>query len=245
MQKSEKDMFPTEFTDMLGMKFIHILPGSFLMGYTPYNPERGSHEFRHQVTLTKEYYLQATPVTQDQWQAIMESNPSSFEDNGGDSPVETVSWEDVQEFIEKLNQRDGAFKYRLPSEAEWEYAAKAGRDTRFCYGDNYSKLKKYAWYKDNSGLKTHPVSLKNPNSWDLYDMHGNVWEWCQDWHDRYPSGSATDPLGPDSGSNRIIRGGSWGSDIWFCNSTDRFGRPPDFMAYNLGFRLAGESFPTG
>ena len=245
MAQRETQSCPAWSTNGLGMKFIGIPPGSFLMGYTPYSNDRGRHEFRHKVTLTKGFYLQTTPVTQRQWEAIMGGNPSFFLGSGGDAPVESVSWADIQEFLERLNRQDRTHHYRLPTEAEWEYAAKVGKKTRFFYGDDYAELGEYAWYKDNSSLRTHPVGCRGPNPWGLYDMHGNVWEWCQDWHDRYPLGCVTDPLGSDAGSGRIIRGGSWGSDTWYCNATDRFGRATDFGFYNLGFRLAGHPIAKG
>jgi hypothetical protein len=168
------------FTNRLGMKFVYIKPGTFLMGGPESEKGRDDDERQHEITLTKGYYLQTTEVTQDQWQAVMGHNPSRYKSCGESCPVESVSWNDIREFIKKLNQGDGNYQYRLPTEAEWECAARAGSKTKFCFGDSDETLKAYAWFGDNSGSKTHPVSQKQPNGWWLYDMHGNVWEWCRE-----------------------------------------------------------------
>ena len=201
---------PTKLSS-IGMEFIPIPPGSFMMGSPSNESGRYDNEKQHRVTLTKGFHMQTTEVTQRQWKAVMGNNPSNFKNCGDNCPVEEVSWNDVQDFIRKLNQREGGSKYRLPTEAEWEYAARAGTTTRFSFGDDEGRLGEYAWYSGNSGRKTHSVGQKTPNAWDLYDMHGNVWEWCQDWYGDYPSGSVTDSIGPSSGSRRVIRGGSWGN----------------------------------
>lgn len=219
----------------LGMEFIYIKPGTFMMGSPSHEKGRYNNEKQHQVTLTRGFYMQTTEVTQGQWKAVMGSNPSRFK--GDDLPVEQISWNDVQEFIRRLNQREGGDKYRLPTEAEWEYACRAGRTTRFSFGDDESRLGEYAWYDGNSGSRTHPVAQKKPNAWGLYDMHGNVWEWCQDRYGDYPSGSVTDPEGPSSGSYRVIRGGSWVNEPRFVRSANRGRSYPDYRNYNLGFRL--------
>ncbi len=162
------------------LDFCRIPAGTFLMG------EQGK---QHQVTLTKDFYMARHPVTQALWQTIMGNNPSNFK--GENHPVEMVSWEDVQEFITNLNERTGENRYRLPTETEWEYACRSGSPGAYCFGDDESLLGGYAWYNTNSDSKTHPVGGKKPNSWGLYDMHGNVWEWCQDWYGDYSPGLVT------------------------------------------------------
>jgi len=218
--------------------FAYIAPGTFMMGSPSSEPGRDSDERQHRVTLTKGFYMQTTEVTQGQWKAVMGSNPSHFKDCGDYCPVERVSWNDCQEFIRKLNQLAGANRYRLPTEAEWEYAARAGSSARWSFGDNEAQLKEYAWYTENSGGKTQPVARKKPNAWGLYDMHGNVWEWCQDGYGDYPSGSVTDPTGSSSGSDRVGRGGSWDHYAKFCRSAYRYSHTPDYRFNFLGLRLA-------
>jgi len=157
----------------------------------------------HPVEITRPFYLQTTEVSQAQWKRIMGNNPSRFEDCGDDCPVEKVSWNDAQKFIEELNQMEGINKYRLPTEAEWEYACRAKTETAYSFGDEVDKLGEYARYGDNSGGKTKPVGKKKPNAWGLYDMHGNVWEWVQDRYGDYPTGPIPDPKGPDKGEYRV------------------------------------------
>jgi len=193
---------------------------------------------QHRVTISKPFYMQATEVTQDQWKRVMGSNPSNFKNCGDNCPVERVSWNDVQEFIGKLNQMEGGNKYRLPTEAEWEYACRAGSTTRFCFGNDKDRLGEYAWYRGNSRKRTHRVGEKQPNSWGLHDMHGNVWEWCQDWYGDYFSGSVTDPKGPSSGSGLVLRGGSWRGDARDCRSAFRTRGEPSGRNELIGFRLA-------
>jgi len=190
----------------------------------------------HEVTLEQAYYLGKYEVTQEQWVEIMGENPSYFK--GDNNPVEYVSWNDVQEFVKKLNAKEGTDKYRLPSEAEWEYAARAGTTTAYSFGDSSSILGDYAWYSGNSGSKTHPVGQKKPNPWGLYDMHGNVWEWCQDsWHSDY-EGAPTDGSAWDgSSSSRVSRGGSWDFNAGNCRSAYRYGLYPDYRGGSFGFRL--------
>jgi len=205
-------------------------------------------------------------VTQGQWQRVMGNNPSYFKNCGDNCPVEKVSWNDVQDFIRKLNNQEGTDKYRLPTEAEWEYAARAGTTTALYNGPlellgdrNGPALDPIAWYGGNScvdyagGMNCfgwlgtqyscsscgpHPVGRKQPNAWGLYDMLGNVWQWCQDWYNaNYPSGSVTDPTGPTSGLNRVFRGGSWYVSARFCRSAVRLSGTPDRRLFYLGFRL--------
>ena len=250
-----------KITNSLGMAFVYIAPGTFMMGSPPNEPDQGNDEKQHRVTLTKGFYMQTTEVTQAQWKAVMRNNPSHFKNCGDDCPVERVSWNDVQQFIRKLNQREGSDTYRLPTEAEWEYVARAGSTTAFANGGISelkcgfdSNLDAMGWYCGNSGVSysgcynaikwggpkcagTHPVAQKQPNAWGLYDMHGNVWEWCQDWNGDYSSGSVTDPTGPSGGSARVFRGGSFFHGARYCRSADRFSGKPGVKGNNLGFRL--------
>ena len=172
----------------------------------------------------------------------MGDNPSRFK--GDTMPVEHVSWEDAQKFIERLNAKEGGPKYRLPTEAEWENAARAGTTTAYSFGDNASQLGEYAWFSENSVSTMHPVGQKKPNPWGLYDMHGNVWEWVHDWYsgDAYKASTSTavDPKGPSTGSSRVYRGGGWYLDAVFCRSADRRNDAPGRHVINLGLRLLRE-----
>ncbi len=192
-----------------GIEFVLIEEGSFQMG-----SDSGDSDEKpiHEVRISSPFYLGKYEITQAHWKAVMESTPSRFE--GADRPVERVSWNDVQDFIRQLNDRENCDNcYRLPTEAEWEYAARAGTTTAYSFGDSDAELGNYAWYSVNSNGETHPVGQKQPNPWGLYDMHGNVWEWVADWYGPYSSGAQlTDPKGLNSGSNRVIRGGSWIND---------------------------------
>lgn len=250
-----------KISNSFGMEFVYIQPGTFIMGSPSNDPGRDSDERQHRVTLTKGFYMQSTEVTQGQWKAIMDSNSSYFKGCGDDCPVEKVTWDDVQAFIRKLNQREGSSTYRLPTEAEWEYAARAGSTTALVNGSiselkcGYdSNLDAIGWYCGNSGVSysgcydasswggprcagTYPVARKQPNAWGLYDMQGNVWEWCQDLYGDYPSGSVTDPTGPSGGLYRVRRGGSWYSNAGSCRSANRIKGVPGFRYGTLGFRL--------
>lgn len=221
-----------------GMEFILIKEGEFMMG-SPLN-EKGRYDNEspvHNVKIEKSFYMSKYPVTQRQWMAVMSDNPSSYK--GDERPVESVSWKDVQEFIKKLNEKEDMDKYLLPSEAEWEYACRAGTTTRYSFGDDESKLNEYGWYDKNSGSETHPVGQKNPNPWNLYDMHGNVFEWVQDrWHDNYEGAPSDGSVWEDgSRSIRVIRGGCWFRNARFCRSADRDGNNSDNRISFVGFRL--------
>ena len=190
----------------------------------------------HGVTLTKPFYLGKFTVTQEQYQAVMGSNPSNFK--GKDNPVEQVSWEDAQEFLKKLSEKTKQ-DVRLPTEAEWEYSCRAGTTTTYHSGDTEADLARVAWYGGNSKKTTHPVGQKDPNKFGLCDMHGNVWQWCQDWfgEDYYGKSEAENPAGPAQGTSRLLRGGSW---IYFpmgCRSAFRFGYYPDIRYSYIGFRI--------
>ena len=223
----------------IGMEFVLIHAGEFLMGSNDkFYSERPDHPV-HRVRISKPFYLGQYEVTQGQWQMIMEDNPSLFQ---GDSnlPVEHVSWEDVQELLRKMNAHEGSARYRLPTEAEWEYAARAGTTTAYSFGHDSHQLSEYAWYRENSENKSHPVGQKKPNPWGLYDMHGNVWEWVQDWYGLSTAGTAADPVGPPWGLSRVFRGGSWFSDAWYCQSAYYNGVRPSTRNGYLGFRLLRE-----
>ncbi|MHC1599294.1 MAG: formylglycine-generating enzyme family protein [Candidatus Methanospirareceae archaeon] len=229
-------------TNSIGMEFVLIPAGEFKMGSPSDEGDRYSNEGPvHHVTIEKAFYLGRYEVTQEEWQEVMGNNPSYFE--GDNLPVEMVSWDDVQEFIKKLNKKEGTDKYRLPSEAEWEYACRAGTTTRYSFGDSESKLGDYAWYDGNSGSKTHPVGKKKPNSYGLYDMHGNVWERVQDkYHSDYDS-APTDGSAWESrdGAYRVFRGGCWNFLARCCRSSARSYYGPSDRYYRVGFRLLEET----
>lgn len=232
---------------------VYVDGGTFTMGATS---EQGSDAWNfekptHQVTLSS-FQIGKYEVTQEEWQAVMGSNPSYFK---GDSlPVEQVSWEDCQEFILKLNALTGK-RFRLPTEAEWEYAARGGNRSRGYKYAGSNDIDDIAWFWKNSGnqrlngewsiyeinannCQTHPVGQKSPNELGLYDMSGNVWEWCQDWYGSYNSSAQTNPIGAGSGSNRVLRGGCWINNARDCRSSHRIDNAPSYRVDNLGLRLA-------
>ena len=230
------------------MEFILIPPGSYKMGILSDYLKTQPPPEHHLVTLTKPFYMQTTEVTQGQWREIMGQNPSFFKACGNDCPVEQVSWNEVQLFIKRLNETEGSNKYRLPSEAEWEYACRAGTQTPFAFGKcltikeaNYNGEHPFADCEKGLYLQ-RPISAMSfhLNPWGLTGMHGNVWEWCGDWLRRYPSGPVTDPQGPSSGELRVIRGGGWNSYAKACSSGNRTGNKPHQRFANLGFRLVME-----
>jgi formylglycine-generating enzyme required for sulfatase activity len=221
-------------TNTFGMTFVKILSGTFQMGSPETESGRDPDETRQEIILEHDFFIQTTEVTQGQWKAVMEDNPSYFDDCGDDCPVENVSWTDVQDFIARLNAR-GTGIYRLPQEAEWEYAARAGSGAAFTNGginEDFCKkdwvLDPLGWYCYNSGNKTHPVAEKNANEWGLFDMHGNVSEWVFDLYPEPPEDYA------------IIRGGSWHSFAKDCRSAARDSRWMDHKAPDIGFRLIYE-----
>ena len=187
----------------------------------------------HNVTLS-DYYIGETEVTQELWQAVMGSNPSRFK--GNMLPVEQVSWNDCQTFITKLNELTGQ-NFRLPTEAEWEFAAKGGTQSKGYTYSGSNTIGDVAWYGSNSS-KTHVVATKAPNELGIYDMSGNVWEWCQDWYDSYSSSSQTNPTGPSSGYYRVNRGGSWSYNATNCRTANRSHNSPTYSNNRAGFRLA-------
>jgi len=231
----KRGQMPKEITTRIGIKAVLITPGTFQMGSNP--SEKGYRWFevpKHQVTLTKPFYLGIYEVTQSQWKAVMGNNPSYIK--GEDQPVENVSWDDVQLFLQKLNAMRPE-TYRLPTEAEWEYACRAGTTTRYSFGDDESLLGEYAWYEGNRQGAHHPVGQKKPNPWGLYDMHGNVWEWCSDWYDFYSPEPVVDPQGPETGRVRVLRSGYRHKDF---HSAIRFFESPTGRGANIGFRVVIE-----
>ena len=219
----------------ISIEMVKVEAGSFNMGATPemqapYEVEKPV----HRVTLTNNYYIGKYEVTQALWQAVMGSNPSYFK--GDDLPVEQVSWNDCQDFISKLNAMTGK-RFRLPSEAEWEYAARGGKKSRGYQYSGSNTLGDVAWYEGNSGSKTHAVGTKQPNELGIYDMTGNVYEWCQDWYGSYSSSPQTNPIGAVSGSSRVDRGGSWFFTAKHCRSSYRFNLTPGYRLNFLGLRL--------
>ncbi|WP_130471513.1 formylglycine-generating enzyme family protein [Candidatus Magnetaquicoccus inordinatus] len=229
------------FTNSIGMEFVLIPPGSFMMGSEKNSDKNASvsETPRHKVTLRKAFYMGKYEVTQAQWQEVMGNNPSKFP--SPHHPVEKVSWTDAQQFIQQLNAREKSTLYRLPTEAEWEYTARAGTTTRFYWGEGEHSIGQYAWYDKNASQQTHPVGQKLPNAWGVYDMAGNVWEWCQDWHheDYYQKAPEFDPLALEKGTarGRVIRGGSWFANAASTRSADRFADHPSRHDGSLGFRL--------
>ena len=217
-------------------EMVVIPAGSFEMGSNESVSERPVHRVN-----VPSFLIGKTEVTQGQWKAVMGSNPSRFSQCGDDCPVDSVSWSDAQEFAQRLSQKTGK-QYRLPSEAEWEYAARAGRNTKWSFGDNKSQLSDYAWFRDNSQSKTQRVAQKRPNAFGLFDMHGNVWEWVQDcWHGNYTGaptdGSAWTTACLDS-NYRVLRGGSWNYGPANLRSANRNRDTPDDRNINYGLRLA-------
>lgn len=254
-------------TNKLGMTFVYVPAGQFLMGSPKDEMGRDWNEQLHSVTISKGFYIQESEVTQGQWKKLVGFNPSSFTDCGENCPVDTVSWEQCIEFIRVLNEWEGTTKYRLPTEAEWEYACRAGSITAFANGDITQDfcapiepaLDEISWYCGNSGyknppdvLRPHPVKTKKPNRWGIYDMHGNVQEWCMDscgwkssWFGRTGAVTSTykdniaDPISKE-GDRRIIRGGGWHQPPKYCRSANRSFYKPVAKRNSLGFRIVRE-----
>jgi formylglycine-generating enzyme required for sulfatase activity len=238
----------------IGMRLVRIKSGRFTMG-SP-KAENGPDDERpqHEVTITKAFYLGVYLVTQTEYEQVTGSNPSWFSSGGrgkdkvsGRStskfPVEQVSWEDAVKFCNNLSELEkekvAGREYRLPTEAEWEYACRAGTKTRYHSGDDEDDLKDAGWYDDNSDQRTHEVGEKKANAWGLYDMHGNVWQWCADWYGKhyYKGGNKTNPQGPESAISRVLRGGSWNLDARNCRAALRNYERPDLRFYYIGFRV--------
>ncbi len=236
------------FTNSIGMTFNYIEPGRFLMGSD--NGDRNEKP-AHEVIITKGFYMQTTEVTRGQWYSIDRTCPWHYNRetfyvfpdyiDGDKLPAMVISWNDAQDYISMLNLNDRSMNYRLPTEAEWEYACRAGSTTAYSFGDDAGDLGKYAWYNKNTHHAgegyVHAVAQKKPNAWGLYDMHGNAYEWCQDWVGSFSWFPVTDPTGPSSGQSRVIKGGNIDFSGWNCRSANRFGLGPRAKKPFMGFRL--------
>lgn len=232
-ESTSQSLWPETLCNSIGIEFVLIPAGEFMMGMTDGDDDECP---VHMVRISQPFYLGKYQVTQAQWEAVMESNPSRFT---GDSnkPVEQVPWEDAQEFIRRLNAKEEGTKHRLPTEAEWEYVARAGSKAAYSFGNGSSRLSEYAWYRENASGGTRPVGQLKPNAWGVYDMHGNIWEWVQDWYGEYPAETVTDPQGPSSGSRRAYRDGSWVDNAEDCRSVHRGGAALGPRLGFLGVRL--------
>lgn len=218
----------------VSFKMIAVKGGTFQMG-SDYSDDDDDEKPVHQVTLS-DYYIGETEVTQELWTAVMGSNPSHFTGNM-QLPVETVSWDACQTFISRLNELTGE-TFRLPTEAQWEYAARGGNKSKGYTYSGSNEIDEVAWYDDNSDEMTYHVKTKAPNELGIYDMSGNVWEWCSDWYGSYSSAAQTDPTGPATGYYRVMRGGSWVDDAMLCRVAIRGGSTPASAIVELGLRLA-------
>ena len=225
-------------TNSIGMKLVLIHAGSFTMGSPVREIGREENETQHEVTISKSYYLGSYEVTQGQYEKVIGKNPSHFK--GSDLPVEWVAWNDAVFFCGMLSdipeEKATGREYRLPTEAEWEYACRATSGSAYCFGDSEDSLGEYAWFGELRGL-THPVGEKKANRWGLYDMYGNVSEWCQDRDSDYQSGVVTDPQGPNKGQRRVARGGDWSTSAEYCRSARRFLENPRTESNGKGFRV--------
>jgi len=233
-------------TNSIGMKLKLIPAGEFQMGSPANEEDREDDEHHHRVRITKPFYLGVYEVTQGQWEAVMETRPWSdkgYVKEGPDYAASYVSWDAAREFCELLSKREGK-TYRLPTEAEWEYSCRGGTTTAYHFGNNASRLGEYAWYEVNASdvdeQYSHRVGQKKANPFGLHDMHGNVWEWCQDWYESgyYKASPVDDPTGPSTASYRVFRGGSWFSFAGLCRSAFRGGYAPTIRNFTLGFRVA-------
>jgi len=236
-----------QITNSIGMRLARINAGTFEMGSPASETGRWEDETLHTVTLTGDYYLGIVPVTQEKYRRLMDNNPSFFE--GRHSAVDRVVWDDAVAFCRRLSnlpqERTRQHLYRLPTEAEWEHACRAGSRTRFSYGDDADHLHQYAWHLGDLDQGGPEEFLPNdwpgrlqPNAWGLYDMHGGVWDWCRDWYGEYPNRAVTDPHGPPDGVHRVTRGGSWACQARICRSARRSFVTPTHREVAFGFRVA-------
>ncbi|MBF0225985.1 MAG: formylglycine-generating enzyme family protein [Desulfobacterales bacterium] len=238
IQKIESDTLNVPAVEIIPLLKKNYLPmifipnGEFIMG----NNDGNDDEFpAHPVHIMRSFYMSAWPITQEQWEIIMGQNPSRFV--GEKHPVENISWEEANLFIDKLNKMLTVDGFRLPTEAEWEYSCRAGSKASYCFGNDINLLKDYAWYYDNSNGHPQTVGQLKPNAWGVHDMHGNVWEWCDDWYGEYPSDLMIDPNGPLTGTNKVSRGGSWLNYARSCQAGYRSYYSPQNRGNGIGFRI--------
>jgi formylglycine-generating enzyme required for sulfatase activity len=242
---------PKSFTNSVGMKLVSIGAGEFRMGSPASEKTRDDDEAQHAVRLSRGFYMSTTEVTQGQFMKVMGTTPwkdKTFVKEDANQAASYISWEDATKYCVRLSKKEGR-KYRLPSEAEWEYACRGGTTTVFSFGDDRKNLGSYGWYggvigdgSAKSEKYAHAVGQMRANAWGLYDMHGNVYEWCSDWYgkDYYGKSPVVDPVGPSSGSERVLRGGSWGIDAQYCRSAFRCGYTLTFRNDSVGFRVLCE-----
>ncbi len=226
------------------LEMVWIEPGTFMMGSPESENGREDNEIQHKVTISEGFWIGKYEITQMQWEKVMNTQPwegQVFFKKEGDYPAVYVSWNHTQEFVAKLNELEGREIYRLPTEAEWEYACRAGTDTAYSFDDGVGKLDEYGWYGKNTydlgNYYAHKVGQKLPNPWGIYDMHGNIWEWVQDYYGEYSEESQIDPKGPESGDNHVFRGGSFYYLARFARSAYRGYNTPNHRLFNLGFRI--------
>ncbi len=237
---------PEDLVNTIGLKLLPIPAGTFMIGSPASESYRDDDEIQHQVTISKPFYLGRTEVTQLQWKKVMRTEPwtgEQYVQEGDDYPAVYVSWNGAVEFCKKLSAQEGRV-YRLPTEAEWEYACRGGTKTAFSFGNDEPELGMYAWFDENTWdideEYPHRVAQKLANPFGLHDIHGSAWEWCSDWYGDYPSTPLMDPRGPDAGSFRVLRGGSWCSGPGSIRSASRNGNTPELRNHVVGFRLVME-----
>jgi formylglycine-generating enzyme required for sulfatase activity len=216
---------------------LYVPPGTFMMGSPVKEEGHKAEEIQHEATITRGFWIGRTEVAQKLYQAVTGKNPSYY--RGPDFPVENVSWNDAMALIRQLNDFVHGGQFTLPTETQWEYACRGGSKGAYCFGNDRSKLEQYAWLGDNTHgkIRLKPVATKKPNAWGIYDMHGNLWEWCRDWYGEYPMSPVTDPSGPPLGTEKVCRGGSWFSGKGGVRCADRDHVPPDYTSTSVGFRL--------
>ena len=239
MDTVENSIETTGFIEKYDIEMVFVEGGTFTMGATSEQGDDCNEEKpAHQVTVSS-FWISKYTITQAQWKAVMNHNPSFFD--GDNLPVEMINWDDIHEFIRKLNEQTGNL-YRLPTEAEWEFAARGGNKSKGFRYSGSDSIADVAWYEDNSEDKTHPVGIKVPNELGIYDMSGNVWEWCNDWFGDYPASPQINPKGPDTGSIRVLRGGGWSSRARVCRVAHRIILAPSFRYSRSGLRLVKENY---
>ncbi len=242
-----EDREPVQVKNSIGMELVQIPAGQFTMGAPLEQAGADPDETPRTVTIGRMFYLGAHEVTQEQYERVMGDNPGYFRENvtkrdqSGRNPVENVTWEAAVEFCRRLSElpeeKSAGRAYRLPTEAEWEYACRAGTNSAYSFGDSAERLVDHAWFDTNAETQTQPVGSRKPNAWGLYDMHGNVWEWCADWYGPYSPGDTENPRGPSEGTLRVLRGGGWYDEASECRSADRRWSDPTVGSDCDGFRV--------